>query len=516
MPSAVTRHSSPVSHRRWHTALGLLIALLWPIERGLAQFSLTLAIDEPEAITALGQGRLPKMYESIERVKNFFEGALANSNAVLTVPVRWQVPEGSSAADSGIPALRAYSWSTIRDRLINTGDEPVSETNVYDALPLTQIPFVWVASDNPASPRQATQCVLTFAQAQQLQFAPTGPFGDELRLRFRPPANFSQPGSDWQFWEGKLRSTLHYRFDAVLVHEILHLLGYQSAAESTSVPNVLCLQDVYRLADNVFPAGTGDLGFQVRELRPTVEASLATRANSDFGSGAYRMSRGSRAGGDTFQASHFRSATRLTPPNPIGVMDPSTDINPDQRVGSASRADMEVLDLLGWTLNPATVNLRIADNVHPDAVSPADGAIIRSIRPTFVWTDTMTNSQYYQINLFAEAAPSADPAIFYNINATDFEVPVGQELTPGAYSWEVVGLRQGMVGGYYDDQYRTFTVACPADFNLDGNTDPDDLSDYIACHFSMPPCAEGDHNGDGNVDPDDLSDFIAAYFNPCP
>jgi hypothetical protein len=53
---------------------------------------------------------------------------------------------------------------------------------------------------------------------------------------------------------------------------------------------------------------------------------------------------------------------------------------------------------------------------------------------------------------------------------------------------------------------------CPLDFNGDGTVDPDDLSDYISCYFSLPPCAQADFNSDGNTDPDDLSDYIAGYF----
>ncbi len=56
------------------------------------------------------------------------------------------------------------------------------------------------------------------------------------------------------------------------------------------------------------------------------------------------------------------------------------------------------------------------------------------------------------------------------------------------------------------------TPRCPADFNSDGNADPDDLSDYIACYFGTPACDRADFNADSNVDPDDLSDFISAYF----
>ncbi|MGD9689440.1 MAG: hypothetical protein AB7K52_07465 [Phycisphaerales bacterium] len=53
---------------------------------------------------------------------------------------------------------------------------------------------------------------------------------------------------------------------------------------------------------------------------------------------------------------------------------------------------------------------------------------------------------------------------------------------------------------------------CPADFNGDGNVDPDDLGDFINCYFSVPPCDGADFNGDGNIDPDDLGDFINVYF----
>ncbi|MGE0303341.1 MAG: DNRLRE domain-containing protein [Phycisphaerales bacterium] len=59
------------------------------------------------------------------------------------------------------------------------------------------------------------------------------------------------------------------------------------------------------------------------------------------------------------------------------------------------------------------------------------------------------------------------------------------------------------------------TAACAADFNQDGNLDPDDLGDFINCFFSAPPCPGADFNQDANVDPDDLGDFINAFFGGC-
>ncbi|MBL8759165.1 MAG: hypothetical protein JNK35_12130 [Phycisphaerae bacterium] len=57
--------------------------------------------------------------------------------------------------------------------------------------------------------------------------------------------------------------------------------------------------------------------------------------------------------------------------------------------------------------------------------------------------------------------------------------------------------------------------SCLADYNGDGNVDPDDLADYISCYFTMPPCDRADVNGDSNADPDDLADFIALFFQGC-
>ncbi|MGD9688669.1 MAG: hypothetical protein AB7K52_03090 [Phycisphaerales bacterium] len=60
-------------------------------------------------------------------------------------------------------------------------------------------------------------------------------------------------------------------------------------------------------------------------------------------------------------------------------------------------------------------------------------------------------------------------------------------------------------------------AGCPADFNNDGNIDPDDLGDFINCYFgeqaSPGSCPAADFNSDTSIDPDDLGDFINAYFS---
>ena len=60
---------------------------------------------------------------------------------------------------------------------------------------------------------------------------------------------------------------------------------------------------------------------------------------------------------------------------------------------------------------------------------------------------------------------------------------------------------------------------CPADFNLSGIVDPDDLLDFITCFFLevqfAGTCPNADFSVDGFVNPDDLSDFITAFFLGC-
>lgn len=60
------------------------------------------------------------------------------------------------------------------------------------------------------------------------------------------------------------------------------------------------------------------------------------------------------------------------------------------------------------------------------------------------------------------------------------------------------------------------STGCIADFNGDGDLNPDDLGDFINCYFEAPPCAGADFNLDGGIDPDDLGDYINVYFAGCP
>ena len=60
----------------------------------------------------------------------------------------------------------------------------------------------------------------------------------------------------------------------------------------------------------------------------------------------------------------------------------------------------------------------------------------------------------------------------------------------------------------------TLTI-CSADFNCDGELNPDDLADFVGAYFALPAMPAADFNGDGENNPDDLADYIGAFFAGC-
>jgi|GEM_PF-2683227 len=510
---------------------GLLAAMAFALlsaEMASAQFQVNFQVDDALATTALGPERVGPMNDAVGRVKNLFGNALDGSAAVLPVPLLWTPPDSPNAIADASGPIAFYSWSVVRNRLesiAETGNEPVGELLVYQSLPPQSVPFRWDAGDAVA--RQATQCGLTFAQAQQLQFNPAPPGAGELRIRVRPPGQTLPSGNvlRWQFWRGPLRAG-HQRFDAVMVHEVLHLLGYVSATETLAAPGWLSVMDTYRFADSTFPIGAGSFLSQDRELRPTVDTSLSTRLNASVGSGQFFMSRGTRAGGDGNQGSHFRAANRLTPPEPIGVMDPSIEGSPDQRIASASRADLVVLDLLGWVIEPSAVSLQIAATppLTPGPLEPQADARLRTRTPTFTWLDTTTNSQFYAITIFRgpdpDTSPDVDPLTFDRIFGSSFTVPDSHALAPGVYTYDLIGCPNEI--GYYSGGYRTFVILCPADFDGDTLVGVSDIFAFLSAWFagcsaaSDPPCSpSADFNQDGLVDVTDIFAFLSQWFSGC-
>lgn len=510
------------------------LALCPTLERtALSQFVINFQIDQAEAAAALGADRLPAMQDSLARVKAALERRLAGSTATLTVPLRWrQIPGATAVGQTGFPLStnRTYPWSLVRDRLISVAEgagEPAGELFVYDFLPPQSVPFVWEGT----TLRQANLCILTYAQAQQLQLNPIGPLGDELDMLIRPPGRFGTSNENrlqWQFFPGPVAFG-NTRFAVVVAHEVLHLLGFLSAAETTSLPQYLSLQDAYRLADASFPTIPEDLSLAIRELRPTVDATFAARLNSSSGQGAYPMSRGSRPGGDSFSAPHFRSASRLNPNLPIGIMDPQSDQSPDARLGAFTVGDLEVLDLIGWTLDPAQGNNQIGTGPVPVITRPLAAERIRTRQPTVTWTDLGTTNEFYALNLFRgspvfsadpDAPNNPEPMTFNDLPGFQFTIPASSVLAPGNYTAQIVGLsEENFTGQFTSSTYRQFTILARSDFNGDTLINVADIFAFLSAWFARctqegpAPCFTSvDYTGNGVIDVSDIFSFLNVWF----
>lgn len=230
----------------------------------------------------------------------------------------------------------------------------------------------------------------------------------------------------------------------------------------------------------------------------------------------YPASRGTRTGGDGFQGSHRRSESRLTPRAPVGVMDPAATTavtcsgNQNRYV---TRPDVEALDMMGWNVHPPMVSLAVAESVTP--VLPSQEAVIPSGEAlTFAWDAIGGETWTLFIYQGSEVLDDNPMRVYEDLTSQTLTIPIEEALPVGQYVWYVLART---LAGDTGSTHRTFEVvrACPADFNGDGNVDPDDLAGFIACYFSLPPCPEGDFNHDGNVDPDDLADYVAAHFEGC-
>ena len=67
-------------------------------------------------------------------------------------------------------------------------------------------------------------------------------------------------------------------------------------------------------------------------------------------------------------------------------------------------------------------------------------------------------------------------------------MPAGFRLS-GTVGQHTLGVMTGggfeMIGGFWSEDASAF---CNADFNMDGDGNPDDLADYIGDYFSLPGC----------------------------
>jgi hypothetical protein len=282
-----------------------------------AQVTVNFIVDQQAAANAIGEERVPKMLEALDRVRQYIATILDQPNVAQTmnVTIAWDPFVGSATNADFLPAYRQFEWNSIKGNLVTVaenGDEPQGEISFYELLPSSSVPFVWASTDSITSPRSASFVYITYPQAIQLLFTTTAPSGDEQRLRLKQTLNTNMR---WQFWPGEATPGV-VRFEATVLHEVFHGLGFISLGETSSAPAQITLLDVYRFAESDYPLNGSKLSSGPRDLRPDLTSEAAVTTGLFPLADAAKMSRGTRTGGDGAQTSHLRAAARLPVPCP--------------------------------------------------------------------------------------------------------------------------------------------------------------------------------------------------------
>ncbi|MGD9690163.1 MAG: hypothetical protein AB7K52_10970 [Phycisphaerales bacterium] len=244
-------------------------------------------------------------------------------------------------------------------------------------------------------------------------------------------------------------------------------------------PVVVVVNDQVRIQVGVLIPGS--------TVTPTGISGTSVAANSDWyargtdAAGAWATRNGTVIArtGDSVGADAWGSATFFTI---AGNSNGSVLI-----VGKTNNSDPAIDDVVAVD---GQVVLREGDPVSVDL--DGDG----SPDTAFVGRGNNTLSAFLANN---SAGLAPDGTVYILANLRDAG---GADLAPSGIPYALLRITPG-------------GTPCLADFNMDGNVDPDDLGDYINCYFGDPPCGQADFNNDGNVDPDDLGDFINTYFAGC-
>ena len=163
-------------------------------------------------------------------------------------------------------------------------------------------------------------------------------------------------------------------------------------------------------------------------------------------------------------------------------------------------------DLENWggLISPgdSTGQSSIAGNYHQH-----DGGVLRIEVDSAMVFDTLLVTE--------DVALSGLIQVVFNTVPTEpatYEFLFANTISIGTLSWEVIGLDASLFVPDFGNG--RFHVACPADFDLDGDVDQADLADLLAAWFDNPG-HPADFDGDGDVDSADLAQLLVTW-GPCP
>lgn len=445
-----------------------------------------------------GVGQQPLMDAALQRVKQRMETILSQCTGQVTIQVLFEpVAIPMAAAATNVDHLTSDYLPTLVVINERTGNlnEANYELTYYESLP------------SPMTFRHTTTPVLTAAKAA---IAPA--LGRHLLTPVPPGTSDGETSIDtelqWDFdTQDKPAAPGVQDFEAAMIHETIHVLGFTSVGDIKGVTNTITVWDWFRYSEALGPTITPTEALSaVRELRPAqgvIGATILNDTNSTF-----PESRGLRTGGDGFQSSHWKSLTLLNPMEAVGIMDPQSGVGAVTPFRGVKRSDLRALDIIGWNLDP--LDVQVGGN-PPVQQQPGNGQPKVSVAPTLQWDPGVFNERWH---VFVWEGPaSAGTPVFSqrDLFVTSFAIPLATPLKPGVtYSWRVTGEN---VAGYLYSEAVTFQTCYP-DCNQSASLTVADFGCFQTKFAGNDPYA--DCNADQLFTVADFGCFQTKFAQGCP
>jgi hypothetical protein len=382
--------------------------------------------------------------------RNAFIAAANRWESVISTPITVTLsvdfgPQffGSNYASPGIAGKTGsfgitQSLATVRGRLINNSNPTASELALYNALPNGSVPAEYNGSTVNVSnvlvnTSQARALGLNVAPGPDAQIGFNSTFGNGGKFDFDPSDGITPGLLD---------------FDAVVVHEIGHALGFSSASGGSS-SSVLSIWDLFRFRPGT--ANASNFGSAQRVLTKGGTQVMFGNFTNTFASQELGLSTGgpSPPTGDTDdgrESSHWKAYELFATRDFIGIMVPS--IFPGLR-RTITENDIRTIDLLGYSV--------VFDPARPSNDSFANAAVVAGAsggaQGNSTWATREAGEPPTQAGFtgdksvwFAWTAPATGTATF-DTEGSSFDT------TLGVYTGSSVGTLTACSGCQNDDAH---------------------------------------------------------------
>ena len=350
--------------------------------------------------------------------------------------------------------------ANVRSRLIGNSNATPAELALYNALPVDSVPVEY----NGATVNVSNVRVNT-AQAHALGFNLAA--GTDAQIGFN--SNFGN-GGQFDFDPSDGITSGFTDFDAVVVHEIGHALGFVSENGGSSSA-ALSIWDLFRFRPGAANAGNFASAPRVLTLGGTQVMFgnfTSTYASQELGLSTGGPTGSPDSGGDGRQSSHWVDDQLFTERPFIGIMDPTLARG---RRRTITENDIRAIDLLGYSVvfNP----LRPANDNFANAV--ALSGVTGSVTVSSAWATreagepgTLALSTSDKSVWFTWTAP-ATGMVTFDTNGSSYNTLLGVFTGNSLDSLTLCPVCQGATEGPYGTTGGrvTFSAAAGTVYRID-------------------------------------------------